>query len=145
MAETLERSSPSFETGLPWLDTHHRFFFDEFDRLDAAIRDGRGGERLPASVESLGRYAVFHFGSEESWMKDVGYPKGEAHRQEHVAFLAAMRGVVERLAREGPSGKLADEVLLWMRAWMVEHIESFDRDVVRFTMAGAAEETGERG
>lgn len=145
MAETLERSSPSFEIGLPWLDAHHRFFFDEFDRLAAAIRAGRGAERLPVSVESLARYAVFHFGSEENWMKDVGYPKAEAHRQEHVAFLAAMRGVDERLEREGPSGTLADEILLWMRAWLLEHIETFDRDVVRFEMSGASEESGERG
>jgi hemerythrin-like metal-binding protein len=73
-----------------------------------------------------------HFASEESLLSDQGFPECESHCQEHSKLIDELRDL-QRQFKAGTISALAMPTFL--RKWLLEHIEVYDRAYVEFLRA----------
>jgi hemerythrin len=118
---------PILLTGVDEVDRQHREMFARVGALLEASRNHRSKEEVLRMVEYLGTYAVEHFAAEERQMERTGYPKAEAHRQEHRQFAKELEVLRHELATEGPSVLFVIRVGNRVTEWLREHIYRTDR------------------
>jgi hemerythrin len=101
------------------LDRVHR----EFAELIAALGAAEGAEVAPALAAVLA-HCRSHFGDEEAWMAETGFPAGECHAAEHAAVLASIEGVSRRVA----AGELepARTLATALAEWFPPHSQHLD-------------------
>lgn len=118
---------PILLTGVDEIDRQHREIFDRVGALLEAARNRTSREEVLRMVEFLGGYAVDHFAAEERRMHLTGYPRLEAHRQEHRQFAKELEALRQELAAEGPTALLVIRVGNRVTEWLREHIYRTDR------------------
>jgi hemerythrin-like metal-binding protein len=106
--------SDAFVLGHEPMDATHR----EFVELVGALRTAPD-ERLAALLAEFEAHARRHFGEEDRWMLETGFPPRECHIDEHAAVLASIVQVRE-LAVQGDLSevrRLADALTGSTRRW----------------------------
>lgn len=100
--------------------THEDFYRLAFDLL--TCHDGGAGYAAVArrAIAAFEAHAVAHFGEEERWMQDSGFPAAGCHVDEHAAVLASVREV-RAAVDEGRAGadllrRLAEHLFTWFPA-----------------------------
>lgn len=114
----------AMSVGLEELDEDHRMLIRVINQLDAnAGGDGRR-ETLRQCLNSLRRYAEFHFAREEKVLTTVNFPGIGVQQDEHRDFVARIQDVARRFeATEGPAPDVIDRDLLnFLRDWLSHHI-----------------------
>lgn len=119
-------TSTSVVLGYGPMDTIHAEF-DELVHASLAASDDEFHARLLPLIAHL----QSHFGQEDAWMRETGFPPGDCHMDEHAAVLrsaaeveplvaagqvAVGRSFVEELARWFPGH--ADYLDSALAAWM---------------------------
>lgn len=125
------------ETGVDVLDEQHRRYIELLnDYLKKAADNTKVPEdkviQLTESLEFLHQYAEEHFSTEESIMKDEGYPGFETHQEEHLYFLRHVGELCKDLEKNGFSPKLSREVNYYIAEWFIQHILLLDMELVDF-------------
>jgi len=127
-------------TGHHEVDAQHAAILAQLARLRTDSPDASR-----ESLRLLRQQTASHFKYEEMLMEEVGYPDLAAHKQQHADFLHRVRGIQERLerdgARPGDVGVLADTV----ETWVMEHVLDQDRRLAAFIRSRAPEPQGEPG
>ena len=108
------------------IDNQHRQIVKFINDLDAAMKQGKGGDALSDIVEGLKNYAVSHFATEEQYFEQFAYPRTFAHRQEHAIFTSKVAAFKKNL--ENGDRLMSIEVLIFMSKWLVNHITGSDKD-----------------
>jgi len=78
-------------------------------------------------VVYLVRYVNEHFQREERLMHDCGYPDLAEHRDRHRRFSAKVYAI-EQIHRVDPGSINLEELVEFLRGWLVRHILGADRD-----------------
>ena len=113
-----------FELGVARMDAAHREFIDLLNRLHASPR-----EAIPTLFARLVEHAERHFGDEERWMQESGFPLTSVHRGEHDRVLAILRETLQQLqAGDTASGQ---KLVMEMLAWFEQHAASMDLALAR--------------
>jgi hemerythrin-like metal-binding protein len=87
---------------------------------------------LSALLDRLIRYTEFHFAHEERILERVGYTDLQAHRSQHAALT---RRVVEfQTGFEDGNTGLMIAVLVFLKAWLVGHIQTSDAKYAPFVV-----------
>lgn len=122
--------SPELSLGVPSLDDQHRRFIGLANEILLAVRAGKEPRHVGECFRRLREYTVYHFGDEEAFMRQVGYPELKAHAQEHEELKKLVRYHQEKLFRE----RLVREkdILEFLKKLLVEHVIGADRGVKRF-------------
>lgn len=94
---------------LQWSDEHLLGYdpMDETHREFVALVDALlrcDDADLPERLEAFERHAVRHFGEEDAWMEQTGFPPRGCHVDEHAAVLRSVREVLE-VVRQGDVGE----------------------------------------
>ena len=124
---------PDLMTGNADVDEQHAGIFAELDRL----RGASPGE-VTGSLEFLSTYATSHFGFEERLMEQVGYPRLDEHRHEHLWFFDEFVVMRARLARGGPTPENVDRLVAGVEGWIRSHVLRQDRRLADFIRARVA-------
>jgi hemerythrin-like metal-binding protein len=106
------------------MDTQHRRLGALVDSLIASLSSGDTAE-TNRRFDMLAQYVEIHFGDEEQFMRENGYPHVAAHAQLHQSFreqLAAVRDCI----RDG--GQLTASDLSNALLWLETHLLSADRE-----------------
>lgn len=114
-----------YETGIVAFDNEHRTLVAEVNRLYEAIRDKRGDEVLGDILIMLESYTVDHFQHEEKLMAEYQFPGLEEHQRVHQELIAAVQEIKARAA--SGTEELAQELLKFLRVWVLEHIIEVDK------------------
>ncbi len=124
-------SAPAIALGYAPIDALHA----EFDACVAAFVDAPA-ERLPAALADLRAHLARHFGGEQRWMLDAGFPALDCHRREHDRVLDVLAEVERRFANgdEEVVRRLAAE----LPNWFAIHATTMDAALVVWLGAGAA-------
>lgn len=122
----------SLLTGNKVIDTHHRAFFVQTQRIRVACGLGRGADEVDKAVAFLIDYARKHFAFEEEAMQAVGFPYMETHRGAHRAFLAQVESLSHKLAAAADKAPIAEQVADLAEEWFVRHIKGADQPLTRF-------------
>jgi hemerythrin len=81
-----ESWSDELSVGILSIDEEHRRIFGMINRLEKAIREGRGKQVLAEVFDDLLEYTATHFRHEEKLFDTYEYPEREAHRDQHPTY-----------------------------------------------------------
>jgi hemerythrin len=114
----------SYSVKIKEFDEQHKKLVDMINHLHDSMKQGKGSDALGPILKSLAAYTQTHFASEERLMKQHGYPDYEAHKKEHNQLVMQVVEVQKQMA----SGKapLSQEVMNFLRNWLINHIQGLD-------------------
>lgn len=105
--------------GHPAMDDTHREFVSCVQALLSAP-----DAQLPAALDAFARHARAHFGEEDRWMADNGFPAADRHRDEHARVLASVAEVQAALTTG--NSELVRELARALQAWFPAHADYLD-------------------
>jgi len=131
--------------GVPALDCDHRCLFRVVDLL-SGIEDGaEAATMIETVIETLARYAWFHFLREERVAAVTRYPHAALHTAEHRAFVR-LTGDLRRRFDGVAAAEAAAEVRHVLSTWLWHHTLLFDLDLASWiTDPEVADEAARRG
>lgn len=122
------------------VDGQHKELIDTVNKLYEAIEQGKGKEKALETLDFLASYTVFHFGGEEKLYEANKYPKLAEHKALHDAFVGVVRGLQEKLIKEGPSDAFAALVEKEITNWLVNHIKGADMSAIEWINNASGEQ-----
>jgi hemerythrin len=122
--------SSELEVGVTEIDAQHQKLVRMINDLNDAMRQGKGKDALGKILAGLATYAGVHFGTEEKYFAQFGYPQAPEHKTEHAAFT---RKVLDFKA-QFDAGKvgLSIEVMNFLSTWLQRHIKVVDKQYSAF-------------
>lgn len=123
--------------GVDRIDDQHKELFARINDLVAAVKQHTCKYKIGDVIKFLEDYVVFHFGEEEKYMKEYGYPAYPQHREQHEIFMKNFEGLKEKLPRlEGGrkpgSYDLSVQTNQLVVDWILEHISKVDKRLGAF-------------
>jgi hemerythrin len=143
LAAALQRhlvASRQLSVGVEQLDTDHERIVELLNELNDGLNAGAGREALGKEHDGLISTIVTHFEYEEAEMKQFDYPGAPAHFEEHVALLKPVLEVQAKY-RGGSGSALITEVIVFVRAWLLQHIQGSDKALGAFLCAQRAKKS----
>jgi len=122
----------TFKIGIAEIDAQHRELFFRLDRLETALRDGKGREMVFTTFQFLDNYVQRHFRAEEELQALYSYPHLLLHAAEHAAFKKRLNELEERLTVEEPSEKLATQIRALLTNWLISHVTNLDKELTGY-------------
>ena len=119
--------------GVPLIDSQHKELIRICNGLLSAVAKKRGERVLRNVVRRLREYTVFHFSSEERFMDKVRFPGRGGHALEHERLKRSVKRY-QRLLYERED-LTADEVLRFLKGWLLKHILSQDFELADYVHA----------
>jgi hemerythrin len=120
----------AFSVDVQKIDEQHKKFFSIINMLYDAIMQGKGEEVVDSVLKELQQYVIFHFKSEESWMKMYYYPDMNKHKLEHEGAIQHINKFVLEYER---GNKTVDiELLKFLSDWLQNHILQVDRKYIPY-------------
>ena len=119
--------------GNPQIDQQHQELLERFDNLLVACRKGEGKLELVRLIGFLDEYVVRHFGDEELFQKEHGFPDYPSHQLQHLGFVKRLSELKRTIRDEGEVQ--LDHVLTTNKLlldWLVQHISTSDRELGTF-------------
>lgn len=116
----------SYSTGVKAMDDQHKRLVAALNDLHGAMLAGRERSVTGDLLGTLVKYTQQHFAAEEGLMARANYPKLAEHKGQHRDLTTQVQKFVERYE----SGELALNVdlLMFLRSWLLNHIQKTDRD-----------------
>jgi len=130
--------NPCLETGIEEIDWEHHRVLNIANRLLDAVARGRGEMAVRPVVRDLTRHVEEHFGHEEKYMREMGYPDLDAHMAEHRKMEQSLAGFAASLDSDTPPG--ARELGDLMSAWLLDHILKVDMKYAAYSRELLAKE-----
>ena len=116
------------------IDDQHKKWIELFNRAHARMigiepKDENLGIGEAALTEMI-EYTKYHFSSEEMYMRTIGFPMYEEHKNIHQAFAVKL----ERLFLQMQKGTyvLNSEIIKVSENWFIDHILTEDQKVTKY-------------
>ncbi|HJW73605.1 MAG TPA: hemerythrin family protein [Geothrix sp.] len=117
-----------FVTGLDLIDAQHKELFEALGSLSEDIASGAPQARVDGWLAFLAQHTIRHCHTEESLMKDAGFPDRIAHANLHLELILQIR----ELQYERTKGReVGPDVVACLWGWLDHHIREADRVYVR--------------
>jgi hemerythrin-like metal-binding protein len=111
-------------TGLPEIDSQHADLFEVVNRLHRAALSGEPRPSVEKILASLRACTIFHFDTEEKWMKESWFPDYVAHKAAHDELTNQI------IALEGDyadgTESLSVPFIETLRDWLIIHVTEDD-------------------
>lgn len=118
--------SDDLNTGISVIDNQHRRIVDYINQL-FDINNSHDRDQLGQVIQELVDYTLSHFAFEESLMEEANYTFINGHKKVHDMFTRRVHGYVQRF---NLGEDIAEELLMTLRAWLINHIRADDNDYV---------------
>lgn len=125
----------SYLTGISRIDEQHKVLLNTLNEANARLAGSVTRDLLEEITRDLLSYALYHFETEETLMREYGYADlsaadEEKHRQEHRSFsqqVVALRAGLR-------DGRLVtrEELLSFLNNWLHNHILNTDQQFGEF-------------
>lgn len=137
------RWTEEMSVGVPLLDADHRLFVAVINELDEKAHLPIHGMAAKRLLDTLVRYARYHFDREEKVMAACGYPGIAGHKEEHAEFTEYIDRAVERFAAD-PDARLDATLADFLKSWLTHHILIQDMAFRPYAEGNVAVETAAR-
>lgn len=115
-----------FLVGVSTVDDDHKKLVAMLNNLYDAMQAGKGKDAMGQILDELVEYTKFHFGREETYFKEHGYPDTDKHLEEHAALAKQVLDVQAKY-KAGATATLNMEVMNFLRNWLTNHINGSDK------------------
>jgi hemerythrin len=112
------------------IDGQHQELFRRLDVLLAAMRAGDRTE-IGRLFDFLGAYVVEHFGAEERFMRESGYPGMTVHKAAHDRFVRDYQELRKLYEASGANAAVTIKTQSWVVDWLQSHIGRTDVALAR--------------
>jgi hemerythrin len=113
-------------TGIDEIDGQHKEFIKLINRLNIVHDMGDRKDIATRLLKELGKYAEYHFTSEENIMFLTRYPAIDRQRQAHEALLDEYSDRVQRYLND--KGTIED-IIIFLEGWFARHTVEEDRKI----------------
>jgi hemerythrin len=111
---------------IPEMDTQHEYLYSLFDSIEPTFAVGPAGARRAVSLlDEIERYLLFHFSSEEHFMRMYGFPGFAVHQSDHEQAGMKVAQFLEAFSK-GALNPAAFRIFL--TGWLMEHSASEDEN-----------------
>jgi hemerythrin len=121
----------SLITGNEMIDSQHKELIAKINDLLIACEANQGKEEAGRMMTYLKDYVEFHFGEEEKFQEEIGYPGIAEHKAKHAEFKETVRALAE-MVESGVSTDFSGLVQKQVIDWLYSHIKGFDRSVAEY-------------
>lgn len=118
-----------YRIGVEHIDSQHQKLFEIAGRAYAVLKDEfrlDKYDQITEIIEELKEYTIYHFKSEEEYMRSIGYPRLLSHKVQHDDFIETVNGVDLRKVDEDQDKYLMD-ILDFVLNWIDGHILGTDK------------------
>lgn len=124
---SLIRWQDSFAIGVASIDSDHQVLVSLLNQLSETREEGQARDVVGSVLNVLVEYTINHFHREEHLMALCGYSDLADHHQKHQRIAAR----VQKMRQQYESGchTAVDELLNFLKNWLVEHIIGEDTHI----------------
>ncbi len=122
-------------TGSTEIDRQHQEIFKRIDDLLEACHVGKGREKACEMLQFLDDYVISHFGNEERFMIEHGYPGYAEHKAKHVEFTKNYMILKKQVETEGAGLNTVITTNQLVVDWLRHHIRKVDTQLGAFLKA----------
>lgn len=115
--------------GLEAIDQDHATLVGLLNQLHVGVTEAHAPSVLMARASGLRHVAAAHFADEERLMRATPGARDEAHIHQHARLLTELDAALEDMAC-GRRATLEAIIGAYLRDWLLEHIDTFDRRLV---------------
>ena len=116
----------AFSVGVTQFDEDHKKLVAMINELHATLCTGSERETLGGFSDALIEHTVVHFGHEEKYFDDVGYPRAAQHRAMHEHIKKRVLQFRSEIDSKD-STLLAFEMLEFLKESLAHHINGEDK------------------
>ncbi len=123
----------SYNLGIREIDEQHQSLVALINQLHDAMLAQKTRTVLGEIIQEMAKYTEFHFGTEERYFDEYGYPEALAHKREHDEFIQK----VAEFSKNQELGKimLSMDIINFLQDWLIDHIIGTDRHYAPFLKA----------
>ena len=115
------------------IDEQHKTLFALINQLHDAMVQDKGQQVVGEVLDGLIEYTRSHFAMEERLMQTYEYPLRESHTRMHAGLTR--RAVELRGKYVAGQPVLTMDVMLFLQAWLMDHIQGSDKTLGNFLAA----------
>jgi hemerythrin len=118
-----------FLVGVESIDEQHKVLFDLTSKAYDLLKDDYVHDKydeIVKIIDELKEYTIFHFRSEEEYMKSIGYKKFLSHKVEHDDFIERVNSL-NFLEIDEDQDKYILSILDFVVSWISDHILQRDK------------------
>lgn len=122
----------NYKLGVPKIDEQHRRLFELAEELFVLYKDEFCFDKYDRIIQQIGElkdYTIFHFDTEESYMREIGYKKYLSHKVDHDDFIKTVNNIDMNMIDEGHD-QFIFELLEFVTKWISDHILEKDMLIV---------------
>ena len=112
------------------IDDQHKHLIRLINELYKAKKEGRDKAVLQQILDELVNYSFVHFTTEEKYFIRYRYANTEEHQRCHSGFVDKITEFKE--AYYDGSATLSDDLLEFLKDWLINHIKGEDRKYIDF-------------
>lgn len=116
--------SKSYSVNVAQMDLEHQRLIDIINKLYATMRQGRGREGIGQVLDELIDYTKTHFAHEEKLMKEAGYPGYDDQKRAHENLISQVQEICDKFKT---GNALSQEVMSFLKSWLINHIQGMDK------------------
>jgi hemerythrin-like metal-binding protein len=112
------------------IDDQHKILIEQINMFCANFNIGSKTEKMENLIKAMKDYTIFHFSTEEKYMKQLNYPEYNSHKAEHDKFVETVTDYEERYK----NGRLllSVEITFFIKEWVSTHILVTDKKYSEF-------------
>ena len=114
-----------FSVGISIIDEEHKKLIGILNKVIYAKGHNGNTEELWEVLSEMTNYALTHFRTEETYMKEFNYPEYQDHKEEHRDFSTETIAYHDKLIKG--DYQIANEILEYLKWWLVNHIQVADK------------------
>lgn len=117
----------SYLLGITEIDLQHKKLLSLADDMYETVNGDEASLKVNLSkvLKSLTDYTVYHFTSEEEFMKKYGYPSAAMHKSMHDNFIAEVTKQIKSLNNATKTD--AERLYSFLASWVLNHIAKSDK------------------
>ncbi len=115
-----------YMTGVEEIDRQHQDFIKLINRLNIIQGYGDNLEYAKRLMSEVGKYAEYHFISEENIMYLTQYPHLERQQKAHKALLSKYRQWMESYNNRK---EVIEDIIKYLEAWFANHTIGEDKKI----------------
>lgn len=120
-----------YTIGIKSIDNQHKKLFDLVNKLFELDENPNIKEEIRNILYAFRDYTIVHFSDEEEYMKSIGYPELEAHKETHRHIVESLHHIIQTPAA---LNIIKSKMRVVAKRVLIDHIVNEDHKIGLFAM-----------